>query len=186
MSLPVWNWRFEPKKKMWERCLSFFFCLWCVLESTSKINRSFASSHPSSFRIFLVFDSLVSTLILFFFSSTKPFVIARNSSPMSSCLNCEGEGSVMTILWEPSMNLHRCFCFDCRIRLICDGIGSNLWWIDELSSGNFLGFYGVLDGFWKRLQFWSLKLEREWWSVFMMICHVMIDDFSVTGDVAFI
>ena len=123
---------------------------------------------------------------IFFFSFTKPFVIATNSSPMSSCLNCEGEGSVMTILWEPSMNLHRCFCFDCRIRLICDGIGSNLWWIDELSSGNFLGFYGVLDGFWKRLQFWSLKLEREWWSVFMMICHVMIDHFSVTGDVAFI
>jgi hypothetical protein len=123
---------------------------------------------------------------IFFFSSTKPFVIAKNSSPMSSCLNCEGEGSVMTSFWEPSMNSHQFLCYDCWIRFICGGIGSNLWWIDELSSGNFLGFHCVLGDFWKRLQFWSLELEREWWNVFVVICHVMIDFSSVTGDVAFI
>jgi hypothetical protein len=149
--------------------LKLLLRLWCVFETNFENKSKY--SRLLTLRLFEFFWCLipfVSTSILFFSSSTKSFVIARNSSPTSFCLNCEGEGSVMINFWEPSMNSNQFCAVIVELSLFVVELvriygESKLNWVLEI----FLGFHCVLGDFWKRLWVWSSKLERERWNVFV-------------------
>jgi hypothetical protein len=138
----LWVYLFETgdsnRKKDVRKMLKLLLCLWCVFESASKINRSFSSSHPSSFRIFLVFDSFrfyFDPLLLLFHKTLrdrKEFVSDEFLLELRRWRFSDDK--FLRTFYE----FESILCYNCWIRFICGGIGTNLWWIEvELNSGNF-------------------------------------------------